>query len=239
MTHPDPIFAVIDATWPAAARHEAGGFVVRQGLGGGSRVSCASLAVPFDQADPQAAIATHARLGQTPVFMIRPGDAALDADLAARGFEVFDPVQIYSAPLADLPAEAPPVTAFAHWPPLRIARDLWADCDIGPARQAVMDRAPAPKCCVLGRKQDRAAGAMFVAVHAGVAMVHALAVLPEMRRLGLARAMMAEATRWARDAGAQQMALVVTQANQGANALYQGLGLRVTGQYHYRRKRPA
>ena len=35
-------FEVIDATWPAASSRMAGGFRVREGLGGGSRVSSAS-----------------------------------------------------------------------------------------------------------------------------------------------------------------------------------------------------
>ncbi|MDF2140502.1 GNAT family N-acetyltransferase [Paenirhodobacter sp. CAU 1674] len=232
----DPIFEVIDATWPAASTRQAGGFLVREGRGGGSRVSCASLEVPLEQADPDAAIAAQRILGQQPKFMLRPGEDALDADLEARGFELFDPVVIYAAPVAELLGEVPPVTAFAHWPPLRIARDLWADCGVGPARQAVMDRAPAPKCCVLGRKEDRAAGAAFVGIHNGIAMLHALAVLPEMRRKGLARAMMFEAARWAHENGATQMTLVVTRANAGANTLYQGLGMQPLCHYHYRRE---
>ena len=78
------LFAVIDATWPAAALHRAGAFVVREGRGGGKRVSAASAEGPWTEADIDAAIATHARLHQPALFMIRPGDAALDAALAAR-----------------------------------------------------------------------------------------------------------------------------------------------------------
>ncbi|MDD8024199.1 MAG: GNAT family N-acetyltransferase [Paracoccaceae bacterium] len=232
----DPIFEVIDTTWPAFSTRLAGGFLVREGRGAGSRVSCASLEVPLDEADLDIAITAHRALDQQPKFMLRPGEDALDAELAARGFEVFDPVVIYDAAVPDLLGTVPPVTAFAHWPPLQIARDLWTDCGIGAGRQAVMDRAPAPKCCVLGRKEDRAAGAAFVGIHNGVAMLHALAVLPEMRRKGLARAMMFEAARWAHENGAARMALVVTRANAGANALYQALGMRASGHYHYRRE---
>ncbi len=230
------LFAVIDATWPAASTREAGGFLVREGLGAGSRVSAASLEVPFEACDIDAAIAAHRALNQPVKFMLRPGEEALDAALAARGMEIFDPVIIYGAPIAALLQPVPPVTAFAHWPPLQIARDLWAELGIGAARQGVMDRAPAPKVCVLGRKEDRAAGAMFVGVHDGVAMVHALATLPEMRRKGLARAMMAEAARWADAQGATEMTLVVTRANAAANGLYRTLGMTEVGSYHYRRE---
>ncbi|MCT2539454.1 GNAT family N-acetyltransferase [Sedimentimonas flavescens] len=230
----EQVFAVIDATWPPAARSEAGGFVIREGKGGGSRVSAASRCAPWEACDLKAAIAAQRALGQNPKFQIRPGDAALDTALEARGFVVTDPTVIYDAPIDALQGEVPPVTAFAHWPPLQIARDLWTDLGIGPARQAIMERADAPKCCILGRKTDRAAGTMFVAIHDAVAMIHALAILPEMRRMGLARAMIHEAARWAAENGAHRMMLVVTEANAEANALYRVLGLEMIGRYHFR-----
>lgn len=232
----DPLFEVIDATWPAASTRMAGGFKVREGLGGGSRVSSASLEVPFAAADITAAIAAHHALGQEPKFLLRPGETALDTALEAQGFEVFDPVVVFAAPLETLAAEVPPVTAFAHWPPLSIAREVWAEAGIGPARQAVADRAKGAKAVILGRMEDRAAGSAFVALHQGTAMLHGLAVLQLYRRKGLARAMMAEAARWAGAEGATRLALAVTQANAAAQALYLGLGMEPVLHYHYRRK---
>ena len=229
-------FEVIDATWPAASSRMAGGFRVREGLGGGSRVSSASLEVVLEQANIDAAIAAHRALGQQPKFIIRPGEEALDAALAARGFERFDPVRIYDAPLDALASNVPPVTAFAHWPPLQIAREVWAEGGIGPGRQAVAERAPMPKAASLGRRNDRAAGAAFIGIHAGIAMLHGLFVLPEFRRGGLAAAMMAEAVRWAKDAGASRLSLVVTEANGAANALYARIGMAPVCHYHYRRE---
>jgi N-acetylglutamate synthase len=38
---------------------------------------------------------------------------------------------------------------------------------------------------------------------------------------------------WARENGAKHFALVVTEANVGANALYASLGFDVVGHYHY------
>lgn len=232
----DPLFEVIDATWPAASVRQAGGFLIREGQGGGSRVSAASLLGRFEDADIDAALAAQRSLGQTGKFILRPGDEALDAALAKRGFEAFDPVVILSADLAALPRDVPPVTAFAHWPPLAIAREIWAENGIGPARQAVIDRAPQPKATVLGRTKDRAAGAAFVAIHNRTAMLHALVVAPDFRRLGLARAIMAEACRWAAAEGAERMTLVVTKANVAALALYHALGMTPVCAYHYRRE---
>lgn len=180
-------FDVIDATWPAASSRMAGGFRVREGLGGGSRVSSASLEVPFPQADVDAAIAAHRAFAQQPKFLIRPGEDALDHALAERNFELFDPVVLRVAPVERLLADIPPVTAFAHWPPLAITREVWAEGDIGPARQAIVARATGAKAAILGRKNDRAAGAAFVAIHDDIAMLHGLIVLPDFRRQGARR----------------------------------------------------
>lgn len=229
-------YAIIDATWPAAHVERACGFVIREGRGGGSRVSCATLEVPLEEADIAAAEAAHRALGQTPRFMIRDGDAALDAALEARGYEAYDPVRLWSAPIAALQGEVPPVTAFAHWPPLQIARDLWSELDVGPERQAIMARVTGPKACVLGRKTDRAAGVAFVAIHEGTAMLHALAVAPQFRRQGLARQMIFEAARWAAEQGAERFEMIVTLANDASNGLARELGMTERMRYHYRRE---
>lgn len=229
------MFEVIDATWPAAATHRAGAFLVREGRGGGKRVSAASAEAAWTETDIDAAIAAHARLGQPALFMIRPGEGALDAALAARGFALIDPVAVLAAPVAGLAAERPPlITAFCLWPPLAIMRDLWAEDGIRPGRQAVMERAPVPKCAVLGRMDDRAGGAGFVGIHQGVAMLHAFHVLPALRRKGLARHMLHEAAYWANENGAKTLSLVVLRENAAALALYLGTGLTEVQGYHYR-----
>lgn len=234
MPEHDPIFDVIDTTWPCARHVLAGGFKVRIGEGGGSRASCASLEVPLENADIAAAETAHRAAGQVPKFMIRPGDQGLDDALARRGYALFDPVLIYAAQVERLVGDVPPITAFAHWPPLQIARDLWSEQGIGAGRQAVMQRAAQPKCAVLGRKGDRAAGTMFVSVHGDTGMLHALAILPEMRRKGLARAMIHEAANWLASQGVARLALVVTRANEAANPLYRSMGFHEIGAYHYR-----
>lgn len=231
----DPVFAVIDGTWPAASGRMAGGFWVREGLGGGSRVSAASLERPFEAADIDAAIAAQTGLGQQAKFMIRPGEEALDAALEARGFEIFDPVIVYAGDVARMSAEVPPVTAFSHWPPNAITREVLTEGGIGPARQAVMERASGAKAAILGRIEDRAAGGAFVAIHDETAMLHGLVTLPAFRRKGLGRALMHEAVRWSRENGARSLTLVVTVANEPANALYRDLGMAPVTRYHYRR----
>lgn len=236
-----PFFDIIDATWPAKSHHFTGGFDIRIGGEGIKRISCASLNGPFSDASIDDAETEIARLGQDPLFMIRPDlskdEDVLDAALAARGYGLHDAVTVYHAPAAMLAMDVPPVTAFAHWPPLQILRDLWTETGIGPARQAVMDRASAPKAAILGRMQDRAAGGAFVAVSNGCAMIHAISVAPQFRRQGLGKYLIHEAANWAVEVGARDLALVVTRENP-ANSLYQSLGLVRVCDYHYRLKEP-
>jgi ribosomal protein S18 acetylase RimI-like enzyme len=234
------LFAVMEATWPPAARAEVGAFTIREGRGGGKRVSAATAHGPVEEEDIARAEAAMRALGQVPLFMLRDGEDRLDALLAARGHAVADQTDGFAAPLAALDMPPPPrLAAIPAWPPLAIQRDLWAEAGIGPARLAVMDRAPFPKTSLLARMDDRAAGTAFIGLHDGMAMVHALEIHPRFRRRGLGRHMMAGAIHWARAEGARDFGLVVTRANDAAQALYASLGLARVGRYHYRMKEDA
>ena len=229
---PDLLAEVMEATWPALSRHQLGPFTLRDGAGGGKRVSAASCDGPFTEADLAAVEAAMAQ----PLMLIREGDTALDAALDARGWRIIDPVVAYAAPVAALIAELPGLTAFPHWPPLEIARSLWAEGGIGPARIAVMDRVTGAKAALLGRTGDRPAGVAFVACHGPEAMLHGLEVAGSQRRQGLGRNLLHAAANWAADQGASRLSLVVTRQNTAARALYARLGMQGVGQYHYRLK---
>lgn len=231
---PDLLAEVMEATWPPAAVRDLAGFRLRDGAGGGKRVSAASAEGAWDAAGLEAAIAAM----EAPLFLIRQGDAALDAALAARGFAVVDPVVAYAAPVAALRGEVPFLTAFPHWPPLEAAREVWAEGGIGPARVAVMQRVAGARTVILARAGDRPAGAAFVACHGEAAMLHALEVRPGHRRQGLGGHILRAAANWAADRGATTLSLVVTERNQAARSLYGRLGMQLVGQYHYR-ARPA
>ena len=232
---PAALQAAMDATWPAAAMHRLGPWMLRDGAGGGKRVSAATAEGDWAEADIAQAEDAMAAMGQDKLFLIRASDGDLDAALQARGYRVVDPVVAYAAPVADLAATPPAhMTAFPHWPPMEIARALWADAGIGPGRLAVMARADAPKCVILGRAGDRAAGVAFVAMDGKTAMLHALEVAPALRRQGSAYNILRAAAVWAQSEGAEQLALVVTEANDAARRLYASLGMVIVGQYHYR-----
>lgn len=237
------LFAALDATWPAARRIAQGPFTLREGQGAGQRVSAATLEGDLDggldgegfaPADLVAAEHGMRALGQVPLFRVAEGQDALDAALEARGYAVADPTVIYVARVAALAEEPGPVSLFPIWPPLAITADIWTAGGVGPARQAVMARVPAPRTSLLARVSDRAAGAAFVACDGPVAMLHAIEVLPGLRRRGAARILVTGAAWWAQAQGAAWLALAVTRANAPARALHDRLGMVRCGGYHYR-----
>lgn len=223
-----------EETWPAAEYAEAGGFRVGRGLGAGGRVSSARAIGSWVPGDIAAAEAIHRDWGQQPMFRVPDSDTGLIAALLAAGYRRETPTAIMQAPVASLTDQPVPfLTTFAIWPPLAIQRDIWAAGNINPARQAVMDRVTGPKTAILGRIDDRAAGAAFAAVLGDTAMVHAVEVLPAFRRRGLAGWMMRQAALWATEQGATRIGLAVSRANTGARASWDRLGFTEVAGYAY------
>lgn len=228
------LMAALEATWPPAEIVERSGWRLRRGAGGGKRVSAATkLCETALVEDAEAAMAAW---GQPPLFQMTPDQETFDADLARRGFEPVDPTLIYtaapSALLDDRPETARIVAGDFR---LALMDEIWQAGGVGPARRAVMDRADRPKAYLLARLGDRPAAVAFVAVHGGVAMAHAIETLSRHRRKGAARMLIAAAARVAAEAGAETLALAVTEANAPARALYGALGFAEAARYHYRR----
>lgn len=226
---------VFETSWPAAETRDSGAFRSGRGLGAGGRVSSTvALRPDWDAADIPAVEAAHRDWGQRPMFRVPQQDARLQDALAARGYVAETPTAIMRAECATLLAEpVPEMTTFTIWPPLAIQRDLWAAGNIGTARQAVMPRVLPAHTSVLGRLDDRAAGAAFVAADGPVAMIHAIEVAPQFRRRGLAGWMIRAAAAWATEQGAARLALAVSRANTGARATYDRLGFHEVGSYDY------
>lgn len=228
------LYEVCDQTWPAARRFDQGPWTLREGQGGGKRVSAATARGPIAAPDIDLAEQAMTDLGQTPLFMIRDGDEALDRMLEARGYAVVDPVVMYTLPverLTDVPI--PGVTAFNIWEPLAIMREIWAQGGVGPARLQVMARAK-EKTAILSRWKEKPGGVAFAAIHDGVCMVHAVEVLSHQRRQGVAGWMMRQAAMWAQSRGVEHIAVLCVAQNVGANALYRAMGFTEQGRYHYR-----
>lgn len=227
-------FAASEATWPAARIWEQDGFKLRDGQGGGQRVSAATALGTVTDAQITAAENAMQAIGQRPLFCERGDTPQLDQALAARGYVVKDPITVYALPIENLTnVIIPPVTAFCIWEPLAIMKEIWATDGIGQARRDVMARA-ACKTGVLARWNEKPGGAAFAAVHAGICMVHGLVVLPHQRRQGVAEWMMRRAAYWGQAQGATHMSVICLEDNVAGNALYRALGFEAVGRYHYR-----
>lgn len=231
---PDP-FALVEGTWPAAGYQRVGPWTIREGRGGGQRVSAASLEAPFEDGDIATAEQAMRALGQAPLFMIRPGDEALDRALEGRGYRIKDPVEVWVGPAEQAARghERSLAAIFADYP-LAIMAEIWRAGGIGPGRLDVMARARGPKAYILGREGDRPAGVAFVALHGTAAMVHALEVRPAARRRGVALRMMQAAASWAISEGAERFAALSVVANTAVHPLWRRLGMEPVCGYHYR-----
>lgn len=231
----DILSKTLEVTWPARSLRYAGDWCIRDGGGGGKRVSAATQLSASDHPDIPGAEAAMRDLGQPALFMIREGDERLDQQLAERGYHIIDPVTFYAIPVENLTSTPiPPVTAFSIWEPLAVQKEIWAEGGIGTDRLNVMHRAASPKTTLLGRCNGRAAGTAFVAMGGPVGMIHALEVRAAFRQRGMATHLTRMAAYWAEAQGATHLSLATTRANAAANALYSGLGFQLVGQYHYR-----
>ena len=232
----DALWAAMDGTWAPARLWREGVWTLREGKGGGQRVSAATVNGAFAVEDIAQAEAAMRAMGQDPIFQIRPEDNSLDAALDARGYAIKDPVHLYACATEAITGTGPnPNEIFHTWPPLSIQRDLWAEGGIGPGRVDVMARSQGPHTAFLARHKDQPAGVAFAAIHAGIAMIHALEVRTSQRRSGVGAQMMCAIAHWAQDKGAGNLALAVTKENFAANALYAKFGMSVVTSYHYRR----
>ena len=224
---PDQLFAALEATWPPVSSRRVGPFRLRDGAGGGKRVSAAVLDGPFSEA-------ALAEVADQKLFQLRSRQEDLDRALAARGFAVLDPTILYAAPIEAIAQKPRPVSLLSAWPPLAMQRQVWADGGVGPERIAVMERACDPKMAFIARFENRVAGAGFVAIHDAIAMLHALQVEIDFRRKGVARYMVRGMAHWAQEQGARTFALAVTRGNTAARDLYSALGMVEVDSYHYR-----
>lgn len=73
MSEAQTFFDAGDATWPAARCFEHGPWILREGQGGGKRVSAATARGAITGADIPTAEAAMREMDQRPLFMVRAG----------------------------------------------------------------------------------------------------------------------------------------------------------------------
>ncbi len=226
------LYEVLAATWPAEETCTKGPWLLRRSTGGGNRVTAASLV--GNAGDLETAETTMRGWGQPLLFQVRDHQEDLDARLAARGYFARDHTVIMAGPSHELASGDLNETTIFCEAPLAGMAEIWLGGGIGRDRLAVMGRALGPKTWIMGREGDRPVAAGFVAIHDGVAMLHALEVLPTARRRGVGARVTRAAAAWAKMRNAGLLSLAVTEANAGARALYAGLGMEERARYHYR-----
>lgn len=221
------LYDTIDETWAPFAKELKDGWCIREGRGGGKRVSAANQ--EHVSAEISAAEAAMTALKQPALFMIRDGFPTLEMHLAKRGYSIIDPVVMLAKRVADKGSD---LAADFLDTPSAAQLAIWQDAGIDENRIAVMDRVKGPKTFL---QTEGATG--FIAMHEEIAMVHAVEVHKDQRRKGFGRQLMLAASMWAGMKGANTISVVATRQNRPAQALYKSLGYDVIGNYHYRIKR--
>ncbi|MCH2076318.1 MAG: GNAT family N-acetyltransferase [Rhodobacteraceae bacterium] len=223
------------ATWPGEAAIPGGAFDLRRSSDDSRRSRAATSNRTATDAEIAEAADTMQSWGQPAMFWV-PGDApAFEAQLDGLGYAGHDSSYYYGAPVGPMAERVPPrIATFEIWEPLAIMADIFTATGTSLSRQEVMARAQCPKTAILGRVGDDPAGVTYVGAHEGIAMVHAVGVLPQHRRQGLAAHMMAQAAIWAERNGCAWVGLAVGAENHGARALYASLGMAPVGSYQYR-----
>ncbi len=231
----DSLFEVVDKTWPAYAECSHGIWLLREGRGAGNRVSSASTtSVPTMGDIVDAEVKMH-ELGQVPQFVVRGNQPELDRLLEQAGYVLNDPVDILAVGAEKIAryVQANLEVIFTG-APISILREIWALGGVLEPRIGVMQRSSKPNTFILGRTKDRASAAAFASVHKQIAMVHAVEVMPHMRRMGVAESLMRGAAWWALENGATTISCLVTEENSAAQSLYRKMGMEVASHYHYR-----
>ncbi|WP_235425964.1 GNAT family N-acetyltransferase [Clavibacter michiganensis] len=243
-----------DRGWPAEHRERHGGWILRAAGGVTKRANSALPAGPVDDVDAALdAVEAFARVHVMPACVqVSPASepADLPASLAARGY-VADARTLVQVADADAVArrlgEARGVDPALEVAVADTPDDAWLDAwwsvdgRGGSAERAVARRilagGPAAYAAVRERAADGSAGRVLATARLahvdGWGGLFAVATRPEARRRGLSRAAMAAAVDAGRDRGITALWLQVVEGNEGARALYAGLGFRSASRYEY------
>jgi N-acetylglutamate synthase len=222
------------ASTPPEEEVRLGSWRLRRSTLGGRREGAAILCGPLEPDSVEAAIGVMRGWRQRPVFQVREGERRLDAVLETASLRVEATTALLAADAAAVAMRRGDLVVTDCAGPIAIMTELWVASAVDPARQAALARVQGPRRYLLGRVDDRPAGAAFVSRHGPAAVVNALFVAPGARRRGLARRMLQWAAGWGAEQGASHLALAVGADNAAALSLCRTLGMGRVGGYHYR-----
>ncbi|MCI2958679.1 GNAT family N-acetyltransferase [Agromyces atrinae] len=173
------------------------------------------------------------------VFQIpSQGFEVLDGYLAAQGFDSVGRTVIAYAPTAS-------VSAGAEHARVRVSRSVecaadWFDCYVGVDGRAeyaaevklILERTPS--LYLSAALPSGVAGTARLTVIDDVAVLSCMAVRPEARRQGIARALIGAALDAAQERDVVAIGLQIVESNTPARALYAAAGFAEVDGYHYR-----
>jgi len=174
------------------------------------------------------------------LFRITPfvHPANLADELAARGYDAFDPTLVQVTALARPPEPcerdgidivAPGIDAFAD----AVALLQESTPEQRDAYHERMANTPQPARYLMARHEGRVVGVGTVMLEDGLAGVFSMATSPDMRRQGVASALLARLLTWAWEHGASHAYLQVESRNEPALGVYRKFGFATAYTYHY------
>ena len=238
----------VDATWTAEESIPLGPWRLRATHGYSHRAnSVRTIHSPIDADYPhliEEAEAFYRARNLPPMFQISPATTPSNLDdlLAARGYAIEVPSQVWCANPADVVAATRCRAGIE--PILREDPDEgWLHCAhddrIGriEIREQICRRIPAPRAFVTVYDQGSAVARALGAIHSNIAWLYCMATVPTHFRRGLATRMIHALADWAIAHSAQQMYLQVLADNVPAQALYAQAAFKHRYNYHYRVRR--
>lgn len=235
--------ALTSSAWPALSTEVLDGWVMRFAAGYTKRANSVlplyAGALP-DEAKVGYAEARYQAAGQPAIFKLTAASAALDAMLAARGYELVD---VSSVQTLDLRGEAyqqdPQVTLWRQPDP------VWFEAFAGmsgltPAQRTAASRMLAGYACdtafAVVRQHERIVACGFAVRQWDSVVLFDIVTDPAERRSGYGRRLVNSLLAWGQETGAVQALLQVVANNAPAVALYAGFGFAEQYQYWYRRQ---
>ncbi|MEU9833559.1 GNAT family N-acetyltransferase [Streptosporangium sp. NPDC048047] len=117
---------------------------------------------------------------------------------------------------------------------LAVFADLDGHSDSETVGREVISRVAGPAAFLSVSHEGRAASMGMVVADSGWAGVFCMATRPDLRRRGLAAAVLGAGARWAAGQGADRLYLQVEKDNRAALALYERIGFIYSHGYHFR-----
>ncbi|MBU4213093.1 MAG: GNAT family N-acetyltransferase [Actinobacteria bacterium] len=241
-TPPEPPGALVEAaTWRPLRMVEIDGWQV--GLSGGLTRRANSALALADPADLDAAVERVELLydgdGLPPTFRVESAQLRLRATLLDRGYREVSVTDVLVRPVgASSPAGSSrppvaPVDIVARDEPSQVWLTAWCTAKGAEREQARALLTGSAAQYLTAMRDGRAVGVARVAYAEGWAGLSSLAVVPDARRGGIARALTATAHELAGRVGARDMFLQVEVPNQVAWQLYAREGFRPAARYSY------